>query len=249
VTSFDDEAQRIRAEYVRRSREIPADYYSLGNPAILFQQQQRARVALRRLSARGFMPLEERQILDVGCGRGDWLSEFESWGAKRSHLAGIDLDDSRGAFAADRLCDRRDNSGNLMRPGADIRIGDASTLPWPAASFDIVLLSTVFSSILNLEMRQAIACEIERVLRPDGVVLWYDFFVNNPANPSVRGVRAAEIRALFPDFRVRLQRVTLAPPIARRLVTVSWLCALALERTTVFNTHYFGVLDRLQRNT
>jgi hypothetical protein len=38
--------------------------------------------------------------------------------------------------------------------------------------------------------------------------------------------------------------VTLAPPIARRLVPVSWLAAAALERLVVFNTHYLGVIRK-----
>jgi hypothetical protein len=53
-----------------------------------------------------------------------------------------------------------------------------------------------------------------RVLRPGGRILWYDFFRNNPTNPNVRGVGAAEIRALFPGRRIELRRVTLAPPLA-----------------------------------
>jgi hypothetical protein len=82
------------------------------------------------------------------------------------------------------------------------------------------------------------------VLRPDGAILWYDLRVDNPRNPNVRGVRGAEIRALFPDFRLRLRRVTLAPPHARRLVPRSWLLAGLLERFVVLNTHYLGLLRR-----
>ena len=33
---------------------------------------------------------------------------------------------------------------------------------------------------------------------------------------------AAEIRALFPGRRIELRRVTLAPPLARLVVPVSW---------------------------
>jgi hypothetical protein len=54
-------------------------------------------------------------------------------------------------------------------------------------------------------------------LRPGGAVLWYDFTVNNPRNPDVRGVTLKRVHQLFPQGRVTAQRVTLAPPLARLL--------------------------------
>jgi len=52
-------------------------------------------------------------------------------------------------------------------------------------------------------------------VKPGGAVLWYDFTVDNPRNPDVRGVPLARVRALFPQGRIDRLRVTLAPPIAR----------------------------------
>jgi len=57
-------------------------------------------------------------------------------------------------------------------------------------------------------------------VRPGGGVLWYDFTVNNPRNPDVRGVPIRRVRALFPQGRMQAQRVTLAPPIARAVTHV-----------------------------
>jgi hypothetical protein len=57
-------------------------------------------------------------------------------------------------------------------------------------------------------------------------------------------VGAAEIRRLFPGCRITLKKVTLAPPIARRLVPMSWLTALAMEQLTIFNTHYLGLIQK-----
>jgi len=61
-------------------------------------------------------------------------------------------------------------------------------------------------------------------------VLWYDFTVDNPRNPDVRGVPLARVRALFPYARVQAQRVTLAPPLARAVTR------LHPALYTVFNT-------------
>jgi hypothetical protein len=46
-------------------------------------------------------------------------------------------------------------------------------------------------------------------------VLWYDFSVDNPHNPDVRGVPLRRLHALFPQAQMRHRRVTLAPPLAR----------------------------------
>jgi SAM-dependent methyltransferase len=216
------EADRILEELRRRERELPADFYSLDRPANRFLRQSQER-ALRTIGS-----LAGKRVLEVGCGSGNWLEML----AGAASLAGIDLDPGRAARAAERF------------PGADVRAGDASQLPWASGSFDLVLQSTVFSSILDLVMRQAVASEMLRVLAPDGAILWYDFFVDNPANPHVRGVRRREIAALFPGCQVSLRRATLAPPLARRIVPVSWRLAELLESLRVLDTHYFGMIRR-----
>jgi hypothetical protein len=43
---------------------------------------------------------------------------------------------------------------------------------------------------------------------------------------------------------VRLTRITLAPPLAARLVPVSWITALLLEKVRILNTHYLGVIRK-----
>src|SRR5690606_37574580 len=105
--------------------------------------------------------------------------------------------------------------------------------------------SMVFTSILDPEMKQAVAREMARVCKPTGAIVWYDFHVNNPRNPHVRGVKKREIHSLFPNHRVRLRRVTLAPPLVRRLVNVSWIGCELLEKFRILNTHYFGVLRKV----
>ena len=62
--------------------------------------------------------------------------------------------------------------------------------------------------------KHRIAAEMCRVLRPGGLILWYDFWIN-PLNPQTRGVRPVEIRAMFPGCEYRFKRITLASPIAR----------------------------------
>ena len=122
-------------------------------------------------------------------------------------------------------------------------------LPWPDGTFDIVQQHTVFTSILDPVMKGRVCAEMLRVLKPSGAIIWYDFRFNNPANPNVRGIGIAEIRSLFPHCRVHVKRVTLAPPVARRLVPISWLASLVMEQLTIFNTHYLGVIRRAALDT
>jgi ubiquinone/menaquinone biosynthesis C-methylase UbiE len=223
---------QIRAENRRREREISADFYALFKAANLFLYQGQMRGMQWALRTAGLVPLAERRILEVGCGRGNWLAMFEAFGARRENFAGTDLDEYRIADCAQRF------------PTADIRVGEASRLAWPGAEFDFVFQGTMFSSILDWGMQRAVASEMLRVLKPDGAILWYDFHMNNPRNPHVRGVPRDEIQSLFPGCRIALRRTTLAPPIARRIVLFSWLAGEQLESMRVLNTHYFGVLRR-----
>jgi SAM-dependent methyltransferase len=228
----DDELARIRDVYDRRSRELPPDLYSTDRPANLFLRVGQERALVEMLNRQGLAPVCGKRLLDVGCGRGAWLATFEGYGMQRGDLSGIELDPGRAGECRARL------------PGADVRDGSADRLPWDAGSFDMVSQFVVFSSILDSRLRAAIAGEMQRVVRPDGAIVWYDFFVDNPRNPDVRGVRGSELIRLFPGWRLSLRRCTLAPPLARRLVPFSWEAAALLESLRVFNTHYMGILRR-----
>lgn len=222
----DDEADRILAEYERRQRQLPSDYYALHRPHNLFQHQNDQRLLATCLRRAGQLPLTERRVLEMGCGEGNWLRVFQEFGTPLNNLAGIELGPERVELALAKL------------PAADIRAGDASRLPWPDHSFDIVFQRMMFTSILDPQMRRAAAAEMMRVVKPGGVLVWVDFFIN--PNPRVYCLSKSEIRGLFPGWQGTFFRTTLAPPVARRLVPISWSLARLLEKLQVFNTFYFG---------
>jgi ubiquinone/menaquinone biosynthesis C-methylase UbiE len=226
------EADRILAEYSRRAGDPTAELYEPTNPAQLFIRQSVERALVGMLEEAGALPLAGRRVLDVGCGYGQWLADLETLGAERGLLAGIDLVRERAEKARARL------------GGADIREGDASVLPFEDGSFDLVLQSMMFSSILDASVKRRTASEMARVLAPGGVVLWYDFFVNNPRNPNVRGVGRREVEELFPDFGLRWRRVTLAPPIVRVLAPRLRPLAGAIQALRALNTHALGTLKK-----
>ena len=226
VPRIHDETDRIRAEYARRAREIDQDArYSLFNPGALFTHTQRARHVLAMLRRHDLHPLRNRVILEVGCGGGGVLRELLAYGADVSRLHGIDL----------RECAL--HNARLIHPDLPLACANGQVMPYPDRSFDLVLQFTAFSSVLSPDVRAMMAREMMRVVKPEGLIMWYDFWLN-PTNARTRGVRPREIAALFPECRLVFRRITLAPPLARRLAGRAWGVCLMLEWLRLFNTHY-----------
>lgn len=223
---------RIIAEYERRARELPANYYSWGDPANLMTHQDTASGCIRMLDRASLFPLRGQRVADIGCGAGTWLLEFMQWGADPAELCGIDLNADRIAAARQRI------------PHADLRMGSATELPWPDGSFDLVSQFTVFTSILDPSLKQAVAAEMLRILKPNGSILWFDFRVDNPNNAQVRGVRAREIRSLFPGCSIELASEVLAPPISRRVASWSRPLGSVLKAIPWLRTHYVGLIHK-----
>ena len=232
VESEKIEEARIQAAYARRQKGHFR--YSWFNPGHVFQKQELERHMLVALAQHGFASLDTMKILEIGCGDGYWLREFIKWGAQPQNILGVDLLTDRVAIARQRCPE-----------SVRIECGSATTLGFPDGSFDLVFQSTVFSSVLDPSIRQQIASEMLRVVKPDGALLWYDFYVNNPRNHDVQGMKTREIFRLFPDCRVDFRRITLAPPLARFLAPYSLLTCYLLERLKVFNTFYLGVIRKL----
>jgi glycosyltransferase involved in cell wall biosynthesis/SAM-dependent methyltransferase len=228
---FAPEQQRILKAYSRRAGRT--SYFGFEDASHVVRVQERQRAALALLMEVGIGDLERLNMLDVGCGSGDTLLQLLQWGGEPRRLAGIDLREEALTQARQRVA------------GADLRVGCATDLPWPAATFDLVQQSTVFTSILSDEMRTRVAREMTRVLKPGGAVLWYDFTIDNPFNAEVRGVSRSELAALFPDWRIRHRRVTLAAPLARRLPRSSLeILYPALAAMPWCRTHMVAVLTR-----
>jgi ubiquinone/menaquinone biosynthesis C-methylase UbiE len=225
-----DDLTRLRNEYSHRQQRLAgSDLYSWTNPAALFEVHQRQRAVLKALRAHAQPDLSQARLLEMGCGRGGVLKEFLNFGMLPAHLHGVDL-------LPDRLL-----QAQAGLPASPLAEADGQALPYPPHSFDLVLQFTALSSILDERIRQAVCREMLRVLRPSGLILWYDFWLN-PTNPHTHAIRPPEIRQFFPTCAFEFHRLTLAPPLARRLVPLSWTLALLLENLRIFNSHYMVVI-------
>lgn len=223
--------ERILAANSRRRAEAEGGgLYAPSNPAEIFMTSGRRREAAALLASLGVFPREGSRVLEVGCGEGGLLPDLLGWRLAADDLHGVDLDGARLAVARRRL------------PGCHFHEADAAALPFPDGSFDLVIASTVFSSILEPRLQQAVAAEIARVLRPGGAYLHYDLAVDSPRNKNVRGLPARRLAELFPGLAGKVRRVTLAPPLCRALLPRFLPLAALLEALPFLRSHLLAVL-------
>lgn len=223
-TPAEDRAARLRDAYRRRG---PVEAHLAGNRGQAAIVRERDGVVVELL---GSVDPPVRALLDLGCGDGAVLAML----AERLHLD--------RAVGVDILPERVERA-RAARPHLDVRVADGTALPFPDASFDAVLAMTVFSSVPG-PVREAMAREIERLVRPGGCFAWYDMRTRNPGNPDVSPFRAADVARLFPGWEIRRRSLTLAPPIARRLGRLSPIAYRLLAAVPGLRTHEAGTARR-----
>lgn len=200
--------------------------WSLDNPGNRAIHAERARRAAGLLDGRA------GPVLDLGCGEGQVLAEFGPALPRTGVRVGVDLRASRLSSAVGRS------------PDASFAAAEGSALPFPSGAFGLVLAFTLFSSILDRSLAQAVAAEVARVLRPGGRVLWYDLRRANPSNPEVRPLTSADVAGLFPGWASDLHPVTVLPPLARRLGPATGVAYPLLAHLRPLATHLLGTVAK-----
>ena len=197
----------IGGEYAERG-----DYHRAPDPRWSYYPLYVEKLRLVRRFLDGLSP--QTRILDVGCGEGVLVEEYQAKGAE---IEGLDL-----AYESDFVC-----RGNLL------------ALPYPDASWDVVLALDVIEHLNLLDQPQALR-EIHRVLKPGGRFL---MTVPNLAHFSARlvflltgkllrtskierhpGDRPyAEYRQLLrPDFKIERTRGLFPTFPISSLLTLTW---------------------------
>jgi SAM-dependent methyltransferase len=124
-------------------------WIALGHPSYVWRFGQDRRLAMiERYSA-----LNDRWILDVGCGIGTYVRKFRQFS---THVFGIDVDAERVAEGA--------------RSMPNLQVAASEHLPFPDGSFDTIVLNEVIEHVTD---DAATIAECIRVLRPGGRVVIY----------------------------------------------------------------------------
>jgi arsenite methyltransferase len=134
-------------------------------------------------------------VLDVGCGNGFLLLEAAK------HLTGgkaIGIDiwkDAAGQQSADVL--RRNAQIEGVTPRIDLKNCDARAMPFEAETFDVILSSLALHHMGSAADREQALHEMIRVLKPGGVILFYDMFpMIAQAAAVMRRNRLSQVRRL-----------------------------------------------------
>ncbi|MCZ6853978.1 MAG: class I SAM-dependent methyltransferase [Gammaproteobacteria bacterium] len=153
--------------------EIGGDYIAVGND---FFQHFRQLV--------GVSP--DRDVLDVGCGRGRMAVPFTKYLEPTNRYCGFDVNP-----AAIRWCRKHITSRhpNFEFDVADLRsvrynprgrhLAHEYRFPWDDDSFDFVFLTSVFTHMLPRDVQYFFLDEIVRVLRSGGKCLITFFLLND----------------------------------------------------------------------
>lgn len=108
----------------------------------------------------------DESVLDVGCGTGTLAMAAKRRVGERGVVRGID--------ASPEMIERARRKAAKAGARVDFETAVAESLPFPGASFDVVL-STLMLHHLPKATRQECAREMRRVLKPGGRVLAVDF--------------------------------------------------------------------------
>jgi len=203
-----NEIEAIIDRYKRRGN-LPDDRYSYLSPWMFMHEQEKERAIIRLIKKVKLYPIDNKTLLEIGCGSGGNLLQLIRLGFSPNFIVGNELIPQRALSARNRTSSQ-----------VKIIEGDALNLQFDDNSFDIVYQSMVFSSILDFQFQKELALKMWNLTKVGGGILWYDFIYNNPVNNDVQGIPFKKIRALFPVSEILKYKISLAPPIARRVSRV-----------------------------
>lgn len=124
------------------------------------------------------MLLNDKVVLDLGCGRGRWLKYYQQKGAM---VTGIDLSEEAVLSCAAK--------------GFTAVKGDITAMPFPDNVFDVINSVAVIQH-LPYEKQKETAAEIQRVCKQNGLIVLLENTWNDPA-PHVWGRPVRDWVTLF----------------------------------------------------
>jgi SAM-dependent methyltransferase len=154
--------------------------WGYGNPLAAAYWRMRDELVFPRVARRRNHCAALPRVLEIGCGYGHELAKMSLLGIPQGYLTGVDL------------VEHRISGAKALYPGIRFEVQDATQLEFEPASFDIVTQFTCFMHAPTAEMHRAMCAEVARVLKPGGIIIWWDLA------PSTRNAsRALQIRRLL----------------------------------------------------
>jgi SAM-dependent methyltransferase len=198
------EVEEILKRYKKRDKFVRR--YNILNPWTYKGEQEKEISLIKWIKTCSILPLENKKLLEIGCGTGANLLQLIRLGFDPENLFGNELIEDRYNIARSRLPEK-----------LKLYYGNALDVNFEG-KFDIVFQSMVFSSILDEKFKSSLAERMWRMVNNGGGILWYDFIYNNPSNRDVKGIPFKKVKEYFPEGQIRKWKITLAPPVSR-LVT------------------------------
>lgn len=220
------EIENIKERYKRREDKEITNRYNILNPEVYLSFFEKEQAILEFIRKNIEIDLQEVKLLEVGCGSGANILSFIRYGMNPTNLVGNEL-----------LSERLKIARNILPSDVKLLGGDARQLELKPEFFDIVFQSTVFTSILDDKVQNELAQKMWSLLKPGSFILWYDFVYDNPNNKDVRGVKLVKIKELFPKGRIKFRKITLAPPLARKLVKIHPVMCTLFNMLPFLRTH------------
>ncbi len=230
MSDRDRDLEAIRETYRRYRANGRVRIWDLRNRGFARMVHDRDRALVSVLGRS--LPEGGGRVLDLGMGNGRLAEVARDAGLPIVSWTGADLDPGAVAAAASSMS------------WAEFVEASADRLPFDTAAFDVVVTSTLFSSLPSGQLEEAVAAEIARVLARGGWLVWYDLRLGNPSNRAVHGIGRSRLAQLFPGWLSELRAVTLLPPVARRLGPLTRILYGPLELIPPLRSHLVGRLRR-----
>ena len=121
--------------------------------------------------------VQNKQVIDIGCGGGIYTKELALMGAK--NVVGLD-------FSKEILQAAKENCNAF--PNISFIHGDAHNIPYPNESFDLIISRAVIHHLQDIPI---FIREASRILKQDGILILQDRTIEDctiPGNPEhIRG--------------------------------------------------------------
>src|SRR3989442_2237864 len=100
--------------------------------------------------------------------------------------------------------------------------------------------------LADQHLKRDVARDSLGALKRRGLLVCSNCHVASPQQPDVKAIGKNEITDLSPGCPIALERVMLAPPIARLVAPRSWLLCTLLETIPLLRTHYLGAIRAIR---